>query len=67
MIDSDAVILISETDCGNKYSPLVALPGLYHTRHINSLSQVSGSHTHRSSNQMINHSFYVLFFQFLFP
>ena len=57
MTDCDAVILIRETDCDceNKYSPLVVLPGFYHTRHINSLSQVSGSHTHRSSNQIVNH------------
>jgi len=72
MTDCDAVTLISETDCENQYSSLVVLPGLYHTRYINSLSQVSGSHTHRSSNQIVNHwrntsSFYMLFFQFLFP
>ena len=57
MTDCDAVILISDTDFENQYSPLVVLPGLYHTRHINSPSQVSGtgSHTHRSRNQIVNH------------
>ena len=67
MLDCDAGILITETDCESQYPQLVVLPGLYPT-HIYSLG---GSHTHRSRNYIVNHwrntySFTCHFFNFCF-